>query len=129
MSSGICFFSCIDMCLILFWFRTTQSCRHQALLSSGWVSIEKKLLFAPGKQSRQHQAKLHIIGLWWPRAKGPTVSLLSKGWWPKASLFCGTQLISISMTRKTSTVTVWRLRLPNLAFYFFFEHHYLDFFH
>ena len=60
--------------------RTTCSCRHKALLSSrGPDSIEKDSRSARrANRIRQRQARLHTVGLWWPRAGGPTASLCAE---------------------------------------------------
>ena len=60
--------------------RTTQSCRHNALLSSSGPDSIKKVsqLARRANRSRQRQVRQHTVGLLWPRAGGPTASLLAE---------------------------------------------------
>ena len=59
------------------WWYWYRSCWHKALLSSSMpASIVKDSQSAPrANRSRQRQAKLHTVGLWWPKAEGTTASL------------------------------------------------------
>ena len=70
--------------------RTTQSCRHKALLSSsGPDSIKKDSRSARRADcSRQPQARLHTVGFGLARARRPIGSLCAE--WPKAILLWGT---------------------------------------
>ena len=70
--------------------RTTRNCRHKALVSiSRPDSIKKDSQSARrADRSRQRQARLHTVGLSWPRARGPMASL-------RASLLCGTQVTRV----------------------------------
>ena len=67
-------------CLLQQRWRTTQSCRHKALLSSSGPDFIGKDSWSARRadRSRQRQARLHTVGLWWPRAGGPTASLCAE---------------------------------------------------